>query len=147
MAICQWLTFIYRKLINEPLQTQILEDYWQKHTRFTDNQSIHKKYPIDSAVSSDSSIGNAVGGSGPVRNPSSADSAAFLPADRSLLPHHPARSLPKLLETFGPLIFPIYRAALLRRRILIVGNAPLHEMCNFGKCIVPYRTLFQPLRY
>ncbi|TQS37727.1 hypothetical protein Golomagni_01787 [Golovinomyces magnicellulatus] len=45
--------------------------------------------------------------------------------------HHPVKSIVKLIETFGPLIFPIYRAALLRKKILITTHAPVHEACNF----------------
>jgi hypothetical protein len=47
--------------------------------------------------------------------------------------HHPARSLSALLDTLGPLVFPIYRAALLRKRILIVGHAPVQQTCEFGE--------------
>ena len=48
-----------------------------------------------------------------------------MPAD------HPALSVPELLDTFGPLIFPLYRAALLRKRILFLGSAPVQRSCNF----------------
>jgi hypothetical protein len=48
-----------------------------------------------------------------------------------LSPYHPAYSLTSLLDTFEPLIFPLYRAALLRKRILIVGHAPVRQMCEF----------------
>ncbi len=37
-----------------------------------------------------------------------------------------------MLDTFGPLVFPIYRAALLRKRILISCHAPVRQMCDFG---------------
>lgn len=61
------------------------------------------------------------------------DGAALLAAPgHKLSPYHPAWSLTRLLDTFGPLIFPIQRAALLRKRILISCHAPVHEMCNFG---------------
>jgi hypothetical protein len=56
----------------------------------------------------------------------------LLPPGQTLSPHHPAWSLPHLLEAFGPLIFPIHRAALLRKRILITAHAPVQEPCNFG---------------
>ncbi|KAJ5994873.1 hypothetical protein N7481_001850 [Penicillium waksmanii] len=52
----------------------------------------------------------------------------FRPA---LTPFHPASSLPDLLDCFGPLIFPLYRAALLRKRILFMNEAPVHIPCNF----------------
>lgn len=49
----------------------------------------------------------------------------------NLPPYHPALALPELLTVFGPLIFPLSRAALLRKRILILGEAPVELMCNF----------------
>ncbi|CAG7990927.1 unnamed protein product [Penicillium olsonii] len=52
----------------------------------------------------------------------------FRPA---LTPFHPASSLPEFLESFGPLVFPLYRAALLRKRILFMGEAPVHTPCNY----------------
>ncbi|KAJ5586484.1 hypothetical protein N7450_006271 [Penicillium hetheringtonii] len=45
----------------------------------------------------------------------------FRPA---LTPFHPASSLPNFIDSFGPLIFPLYRAALLRKRILFMTEAP-----------------------
>ena len=51
---------------------------------------------------------------------------------QGLSPHHPALSLPRLLDTFGPLVYPLYKAALLRKRILMVTQAPVELSCNFG---------------
>jgi len=45
---------------------------------------------------------------------------------------HPALSMPALLSTFGPLVFPLHRAALLRKRILLLGSTPVQPSCNFG---------------
>ncbi len=67
------------------------------------------------------------------RNRSASDGTALLPPGHTLSKYHPAWSLPRLLEVFGPLIFPIYRAALLRKRILVVAHAPVQETCNFGE--------------
>jgi DENN domain-containing protein 11 len=50
----------------------------------------------------------------------------------ALSPYHPAISLPTLIDTFGPLIYPLYKAALLRKRILLVTEAPVELACNFG---------------
>ena len=49
---------------------------------------------------------------------------------RTLSQHHPATALPILFKLFGPLVFPLYRAALLRKRILLVGEAPVEVNCN-----------------
>ena len=58
--------------------------------------------------------------------------SAFVPENRALTPHHPALVLPELLEVFGPLIFPLFRAALLRKRILLLTEAPVEKACDFG---------------
>lgn len=50
----------------------------------------------------------------------------------ALTPFHPASSLSHFVDSFGPLIFPLYRAALLRKRILLMTEAPVHEPCNYG---------------
>ncbi|KAK9448546.1 uncharacterized protein V1518DRAFT_417531 [Limtongia smithiae] len=44
---------------------------------------------------------------------------------------HPAYSLPSFLDTFGPLVFKVWKAALTRQRILIVGDIPIEQGCNF----------------
>ena len=55
----------------------------------------------------------------------------------SLLPNHvlsnlhPVLSLHDLISFFGPLIFPLYRAALCRKRILLVTEAPVQRACHF----------------
>ena len=44
------------------------------------------------------------------------------------------------LDTFGPLIFPLYKTALLRKRILLVAQAPVELACNFGQLALPKLT-------
>ncbi len=61
-----------------------------------------------------------------------ADFTAMTTLHQTLPPHHPAISLPRLINNFGPLIFPLYRAGLLRKRILMVGEPPVESNCNFG---------------
>ncbi len=58
-----------------------------------------------------------------------------LDAQHPLSPFHPASSLLDFLDTFGPLVFPLYRLALLRKRILFVGQAPVLRACNYGKLL------------
>ncbi|KAI0180159.1 hypothetical protein GGR52DRAFT_230129 [Hypoxylon sp. FL1284] len=81
---------------------------------------------------------------GHVRNRSASDGAALLPPGHRLSPFHPAWSLTKLLDTFGPLIFPIQRAALLRKRILVSCHAPVQEACNFVYDISVLSNIPQP---
>jgi hypothetical protein len=47
--------------------------------------------------------------------------------------YHPALAITDYLDMFGPLIFPLHRAALLRKRILIIASAPIKQACEFGK--------------
>ncbi|KAF9883167.1 hypothetical protein FE257_003887 [Aspergillus nanangensis] len=49
----------------------------------------------------------------------------------ALTPFHPASSLPDFLDCFGPLIYPLYRAALLRKRILFMAEAPVQIPCHY----------------
>lgn len=50
---------------------------------------------------------------------------------RTLPVHHPALSIPEFLQVFGPLLFPLARAALLQKRILILGETPVEHTCNY----------------
>lgn len=86
------------------------------------------------------------GRKGHSRKRSASDAATLVAPEHKLSPFHPAWSLAALLDRFGPLIFPIQRAALLRKRILISCHAPVHQVCDFGK-ISPthYSVVFHPL--
>ncbi|KAF3929579.1 hypothetical protein ABW19_dt0207371 [Dactylella cylindrospora] len=66
-----------------------------------------------------------------MRHRSISDATALILPGQSLSPHHPALSLPDFVLTFGPLIFPLHRAALMRKRILLVAEAPVEKACNF----------------
>ena len=123
-----------RKLAIAPQETKVLEAYWESHKG--DNDPKSKKYDI--SVESPSSTRfqpirqqpGWVKGHG--RNRSASDGTVLLQPGHSLATHHPAWNLSALLDLFGPLIFPVHRAALLRRRILISGHAPVHQTCDFG---------------
>jgi hypothetical protein len=60
---------------------------------------------------------------------------AVVPSEQSLPPFHPALSMLKYVEVFGPLIYRLQQAALLRKRILFVGSAPVRTCCEFGEHI------------
>lgn len=121
-------------LIVDTTKTQGLEEYWEEHKAkgplpvvdsesFLDSPSSIKFQSIQRTPSKPK---------GHNRNRSASDGTALLPPGHNLSAYHPAWSLLSLLETFGPLIFPIHRAALLRKRILITAHAPVEETCNFG---------------
>ena len=70
---------------------------------------------------------------GRARHRTPSDGTNLLPPGQTLTPFHPALSLPDFLDDFGPLVFPLQRAALLRKRILFVGHAPVEKACNYGE--------------
>ncbi|KAI0542233.1 hypothetical protein GGR58DRAFT_453197 [Xylaria digitata] len=123
------LKAIASKLVVNSKDVSILEEYWEKNQArdSTDDDSTPKDDPESPTAKSKSS--KAPQGHTRERS-ASVGTALMLPGHR-LSPFHPAWSLNKLLNTFGPLIFPIHRAALLRKRILISGHAPVEEACNF----------------
>ena len=61
------------------------------------------------------------------------DAAGFSVREHVLSPDHPALSMPGFLDAFGPLVFPLYRSALLKKRVLFLGSPPIQRACNFGK--------------
>lgn len=71
------------------------------------------------------------------------DATALMGSEPALSANHPAISLPNFLHDFGPLVFPLYRTALLRKRILMVGEPPVERNCNFGMFTsLPVRSSF-----
>ncbi|KAH6841088.1 hypothetical protein B0I37DRAFT_331925 [Chaetomium sp. MPI-CAGE-AT-0009] len=119
------------KLAADRKQTKLLDEYWENNgvSETTALQPL-KDTPLDSPLLSIKASRPGLG-KGHARNRSASDGAALIPPGHRLSPFHPAWSLTSLLDTFGPLIFPIHRAALLRKRILISCHAPVHEVCNF----------------
>ncbi|TGJ87771.1 hypothetical protein E0Z10_g1059 [Xylaria hypoxylon] len=107
----------------------VLEEYWEKNQArdSTDDSPTPNDDPESPIAISKTPQAPRVH----TRNRSASDGAALMLPGHRLSPFHPAWSLTKLLDTFGPLIFPIHRAALLRKRILISGHAPVEEACNF----------------
>ncbi|KAA8900328.1 hypothetical protein FN846DRAFT_959094 [Sphaerosporella brunnea] len=61
----------------------------------------------------------------------SVSETGVLAPGQSLSQCHPALSLGELMHTFGPLVFPLYRAALIRKRILLLTHAPVEMACKF----------------
>ena len=122
--------------MKNPENTQPLEDFWERHQIDDENESKQKS----SEVSSPSFDKNerrqgqpSSNGHPRTRNRAISTASALAPSGQGVSSHHPALSLPSFLDTFGPLIFPLYKAALLRRRILLVGHAPVEITCNYGR--------------
>jgi hypothetical protein len=58
--------------------------------------------------------------------------SAVMKDEESLPDYHPALSIQRFLDVFGPLVFRLQQAALLRKRILFVGVPPVRTACEFG---------------
>jgi hypothetical protein len=108
-----------------------VENYWEKH-RQEDLVNIPESPTAPPQSSRYRSAPRPLANSH-ARNRSMSDAPVVPSMEQSLGPHHPALSLLSLMHLFGPLIFPIYRAALTRKRILLVTQAPVEQSCNFGE--------------
>ena len=110
--------------------TERLEKYWEEH-RIREGER-PKEPLVESPLGYRASASNGQPNR-PRRSRSVSDAAALTGALRSLSAHHPALSLTGFTKLFGPLIFLLYRTALLRKRILLVGEPPVRQNCDFGK--------------
>ncbi len=110
-----------RAQIDDLKNTTALEEYWDKHKLTPSDKEAQPSVEVN---------GRQTNGYRKSRSMSTA--TTFIPPHHSLMPHHPAITLLDALKDFGPLIFPLYRASLLRKRILIVTDTPVESSCNFG---------------
>jgi hypothetical protein len=131
MPAVWYLTSEFRKLAVDRKQTGMLEQYWERCREKPD--ALGSKAATDMSSPLVTPAIPIRPGRGHTRNRSLSDGTALLPPGHKLSSYHPARGLTSLLDMFGPLIFPIHRAALLRKRVLISCHAPVHEICNFGR--------------
>lgn len=108
-----------------------LSEYWGTYQIRETDGSTAPDSPLDSPVS----LRFRPSGERPDnlhRNRAFSDALVLETARPALTPFHPASSLPGFIDCFGPLIFPLYRAALLRKRILLLAEAPVQVPCNYG---------------
>ncbi|GLA27361.1 hypothetical protein AnigIFM63326_004561 [Aspergillus niger] len=111
--------------------TQPLTEYWDNYEiRETDASAMPPDSPMESPLSlrlrAHGDLRDAVH-----RTRAFSDAIVLETPRPALTPFHPASSLPNFLDSFGPLLFPLYRAALLRKRILFMAEAPVHEPCSY----------------
>lgn len=124
-----------RQCANNISDTQVLSEYWDKH-HVRDNEPRLEDTPPDSPAV----LRRSLKADRPdiLQSRSSISDSAGLEATKPFLaPYHPALSLPDFVENFGPLIFPLYRASLLRKRILIMTEAPVQISCDYGRSHYP----------
>ncbi|KAL4871295.1 hypothetical protein BDV12DRAFT_194652 [Aspergillus spectabilis] len=111
--------------------THRLLEYWETYELSPNDTSI---VPPDSPLESPLSFRLRAHGDRPdplQRSRAISDAIVLETSRPALTPFHPASSLPDFLDSFGPLIFPLYRAALLRRRVLFMAEAPVQLPCNY----------------
>ncbi|KAL5335369.1 hypothetical protein BJX70DRAFT_410593 [Aspergillus crustosus] len=120
-----------RRYSEHTFSTQHLLEYWETYELSTNDTSA---VPPDSPLESPLSYRLRAPGDRPdplQRNRAISDAIVLETPRPALTPFHPASSLPDFLDSFGPLIFPLYRAALLRRRVLFMAEAPVQIPCNY----------------
>ena len=135
------LTEVVSTLSGNPNDREPLEVFWQKHQlRDGGQRSSQETSPAISPQAPRSrermreSPATSANGTNGSHGPLHSGASGFSTGNHLLnLSNHPASSLPIFLNIFGPLVFPLYRAALLRKRILFVGDAPVEEACHFGE--------------
>lgn len=104
--------------------TRVLEAFWEEHIRDEHAQDEPPESPSASRKDIPASLDRK-------RKRARSDLTGGLTSDGEIGTDHPALCMPDLLDTFGPLTFPIFRAALLRKRILLLGQPPVQQTCNF----------------
>ena len=95
-----------------------LEEFWREQT----DKQMH--------AAGEASDGEAKGHS---RARAISTVTAVLKDEESLPKYHPALSIQRFLDVFGPLVFRLQQAALLRKRIMFVGIPPVRTACEFGR--------------
>ncbi|MCJ1369169.1 hypothetical protein MMC20_000378 [Loxospora ochrophaea] len=123
-----------RQLVKDPTKSQLLDDFWEANRilepRDTPEQDGGSLSPqLEKTRRKVAQLSPA--GPRRARNRAVSSGSALAPMDQGLSSHHPALSLPDLLDSFGPLVFTLYKAALLRKRLLLVTPAPVQLCCNY----------------
>ncbi|KAL8915250.1 MAG: hypothetical protein Q9171_000369 [Xanthocarpia ochracea] len=134
----------WRKLVKDSTKTELLDDLWQEHQA----QEGENATGPTSGEASPSALKekrrrakSSPNGQPHTRNRAVSSASALAPPGQTLSARHPALSLSTYLDTFGPLVFPIYKASLLRKRVLLLGHAPVELACNFAYNISILSTL------
>jgi len=123
-------SLLYRQLVDNPDNYDAIQSYWDTYRM--PPQSEHAQSPESLAIDRKAD-GDTKQADGYQRSRTMSSATVPLSSDHVLSPHHPAASLVPFLHTFGPLSFLLFRAALLRKRILFVTEAPVELACNYGR--------------
>lgn len=113
-----------KECIRNANDKRALEQYWKEHQQDGQAATEPVSPSMVNRVPSPTDIQRK-------RKRGRSDASTTLSSPYIIEPDHPACAITELLDTFGPLIFPICRAALLRKRILLLGTAPVQQSCYF----------------
>lgn len=127
-----------RDVVSNAQDTGSLELFWRKHKQ---DEATRTEAASPSAVKRMS----LPPGLERKRKRASSDSSTRFSNQQGVSFDHPALSVAALLDAFGPLLFPLYRAALLRKRILLLGTPPVQPTCNFVYMLSILSSIPQPL--
>ncbi|PPJ55035.1 hypothetical protein CBER1_01458 [Cercospora berteroae] len=108
-------------VVKQASDTEPLEEFWEQHRADNPNRTAPSS-PVASRADGTNGLGRK-------RLASEATLAGFH-AEWSWPLDHPALHVPSMLETFGPLLFPLHRAALARQRILLLGSPSVQHNAN-----------------
>ncbi|KAL8702670.1 MAG: hypothetical protein Q9201_004171 [Fulgogasparrea decipioides] len=126
------LKALARDLVKDPTRTAPLEIYWQEHQYREGEEAARPGGESPSTPRQQRRRAKSSPNGQPQKRNRAVSSASILaPPGQTLSAHHPALSLSTFLDTFGPLVFPLYKAALLRKRILLLSQAPVELACEF----------------
>ncbi|KAL8773299.1 MAG: hypothetical protein Q9209_001693 [Squamulea sp. 1 TL-2023] len=128
------LKSLAKKLVKDPTRFEHLEEVWQEY-RLQDDEEATAPTSGEGSPSApkqnERQAKSSPHSQPKTRNRAVSSASALALPGQTLSNHHPALSLSKYLDTFGPLVFPLYRAALLRKRVLLLSHAPVELACNF----------------
>ena len=118
------LRILAKQLVKNASDTRAMELFWQKYRL----DHVHKRQNVQAPLETPDSNPDTT-----ARKRKRAFSDAMtggVSGEAEWPSDHPVLSMPALLTTFGPLIFPLHRAALLRKRILLLGTPPVQKNSN-----------------
>ncbi|KAF2183655.1 hypothetical protein K469DRAFT_710457 [Zopfia rhizophila CBS 207.26] len=117
-------------LADDPSFTTPLEEYWEQHGSDKGRRDAQgSKFPA--RQTSENFAAQAEPWKGHSRARALSNITAELPSEQSLPSFHPALSIMQYINVFGPLVFRLQQAALLRKRILFIASPPVRTTCEF----------------
>lgn len=122
------LKVVARKVIKDVSDTSPLEEYWGQHQMQPSQATALPEESTEDLFMSRKDSHADTNGYQKFRSMSAG--SAVTPGMHTFAAHHPATTLLDFLDSTGPLIFPLYRAAILRKRLLIITEAPVEFACN-----------------